>query len=82
MTNNGKIVIDLNGTDEFELCWFKQMLEDEIDDVNGNIENNELWMLGEDDEERKMMYSGNIESYKDYKNRLENALKQIEVCGL
>lgn len=82
MANNGKIVIDLNGTDEFAVCWFQQMIEDEIDDVNGSIANNELWLKGTDNEEEQMMYAGNIESYKEYKSRLEDVLKQMETLGL
>ena len=74
---NNKITINLSGASDNVKEWFKQMLEDEIDDIKGTIENEELWIKGARDEEESAMFEENKKEHEEYLEYLEDALKQL-----
>ena len=71
------ITIDLTNANECIMGWFEELFRNEIDDTAGTIDNERLWAKGSLDEEEEMMHEGNIETLEEYREYLEDALKQV-----
>ena len=74
---NNKITINLSGASDNVKEWFKQMLEDEIDDIKGTIENEELWIKGARDAEESALFEENKKEHEEYLEYLKDAWKQL-----
>lgn len=63
---------------ELTKIWFTELLEREIEEVNGTISNNCLWLHSSKTEEEAEMFSANIASQEEYKQFLLNLKSQVE----
>lgn len=54
--------------------WLSDLLDNEIKDIEGTIENEKLWVVGSSTEEEKLMMEDNIALHKEY----IEVLKQIK----
>lgn len=58
--------------------WLAEMLHHEIEEVNGTISNNRLWLHSSETAEEIDMFSANIESLEEYKSLLLTMQKKVE----
>lgn len=72
------IVLDRQLVGEMQKHWLKTMISDEIDDIDGTIDNEQLWLKGSKDEEEVMLMTDNIKQHNDYKNILLKMLEAVE----
>ena len=62
----------------FEKIWFKEMLDREIEEVKGTIRNQELWVLGSNQDTAELLQE-NLSHLYSYLNMLvtkSNKLKE------
>ena len=70
--------ITINITNEMIGYWLSFMLEAEIGDTEGTIENEKLWAKGSANEDEEQMHLENMETLKEYKNVLTQALNELK----
>ena len=58
--------------------WLAGMVHNEIEQVNGTISNNNLWMHSSETDEEVEMFAENIANLEEYKSVLETMYKKIE----
>ena len=63
---------------EMNKIWLLAMLDNEIEETNGNIANNTFWSLGSETPEIAEEYNQTLLDLEDYKQTLENIKKKIE----
>lgn len=63
---------------EMVKIWLAEMVHQEIEQVNGTISNNRLWLHSSESTEEAEMFTTNIESLEEYKTVLLQMQKKIE----
>lgn len=58
--------------------WLAEMVHREIEQVNGTISNNCLWLHSSESSEEAEMFTANIASLEEYKTVLLQMQKKIE----
>ena len=58
--------------------WLAEMVHREIEQVNGTISNNCLWLHSSESTEKAEMFTANIASLEEYKTVLLQMQKKIE----
>ena len=66
---------------EMVKIWLAEMVHREIEQVNGIISNNCLWLHSSEGTEEAEMFTANIASLEEYKSTLLKMKKQIEEEG-
>ena len=61
--------------------WLAEMVHREIEQVNGTISNNCLWLHSSASSEEAEMFASNIASLEEYKSTLLEMKKQVEEEG-
>ncbi len=62
--------------------WLTEMLHREIEQVNGTISNNNLWLHSCETEEEAEMFTSNIANLEEYKAVLLQMSEQVENGGM
>ena len=70
-----RIVIEVEN--ELQETWLQQMFEREIEETEGTISNEELFVKGSDGEQ-KMLHEMNIRELYSFKSLLEWALRKLK----
>ena len=80
-----KVTIDFSELNDEDLViilqWFENIIDQEIDETNGTIANEELWVKGSDTEEQILMRKENIRTnnlYKDFMTKMLNDVRNIK----
>ena len=63
---------------EMVKIWLAEMVHREIEQVNGTISNNCLWLHSSESAEEAEMFTANIASLEEYKTVLLQMQKKIE----
>lgn len=63
---------------EMVKIWLAEMVHREIEQVNGTISNNCLWLHSSENAEEAEMFTANIASLEEYKTVLLQMQKKIE----
>lgn len=63
---------------EMVKIWLAEMVHREIEQVNGTISNNCLWLHSSESSEEAEMFTANIASLEEYKTVLLQLQKKIE----
>lgn len=63
---------------EMVKIWLAEMVHQEIEQVNGTISNNRLWLHSSESTEEAEMFTTNIASLEEYKTVLLQMQKKIE----
>lgn len=63
---------------EMVKIWLAEMVHREIEQVNGTISNNCLWLHSSESSEEAEMFTSNIASLEEYKTVLLQLQKKIE----
>lgn len=63
---------------EMAKIWLAEMVHREIEQVNGTISNNCLWLHSSESPEEAEMFTANIASLEEYKTVLLQMQKKIE----
>lgn len=63
---------------EMVKIWLAEMIHREIEQVNGTISNNCLWLHSSESSEEAEMFTANIASLEEYKTVLLQMQKKIE----
>lgn len=63
---------------EMVKIWLAEMVHREIEQVNGTISNNCLWLHSSESKEEAEMFASNIASLEEYKELLLEMQKKIE----
>jgi hypothetical protein len=63
---------------EMVKIWLAEMVHREIEQVNGTISNNCLWLHSSESSEEAEMFTSNIASLEEYKTVLLQMQKKIE----
>lgn len=63
---------------EMVKIWLAEMLHREIEEVNGTISNNRLWLHSSETAGEVDMFSANIESLEEYKTLLLTMQRKVE----
>lgn len=63
---------------EMVKIWLVEMVHREIEQVNGTISNNCLWLHSSESSEEAEMFTANIASLEEYKTVLLQMQKKIE----
>lgn len=66
---------------EMVKIWLAEMVHREIEQVNGTISNNCLWLHSSASSEEAEMFTSNIASLEEYKSTLLEMKKQVEEEG-
>lgn len=66
---------------EMVKIWLAEMVHREIEQVNGSISNNLLWLHSSETNEEVEMFASNIASLEEYKSTLLKMQKQVEEEG-
>lgn len=66
---------------EMVKIWLAEMVHREIEQVNGTISNNCLWLHSSESPEEAEMFTANIASLEEYKSTLLEMKKQVEEEG-
>lgn len=66
---------------EMTKIWLAEMLHREIEQINGAISNNCLWLHSSESSEEAEMFTSNIASLEEYKSTLLEMKKQVEEEG-
>lgn len=73
-----KNMIDISNLGEMEREWFKQMIDNEIDDISGTISNERLFAKGADTDEQVMMHEENICRLNGFNDFLRDILTKLD----
>lgn len=63
---------------EMHKFWLEQLYQNEIEEVEGTIENERMWALGGATEEETSMHESNIEELISYKELLEELKEEVQ----
>lgn len=66
---------------EMVKIWLAELFHNEIEQVNGTISNNRLWLHSSENDEEAEMFMQNIESLEEYKQILLDMKQQVEEEG-
>ena len=66
---------------EMVKIWLAGMIHREIEQVNGSISNNCIWLHSSESPEEAEMFTSNIASLEEYKATLLEMEKQVEEEG-
>ena len=69
--------INVSTLDEMQMFWFKKMLTDEIDNLQGTISNERLFQKGSDTQEQVDMHEENICRLVSFEAFLQDIVKQL-----
>lgn len=58
--------------------WLIELYEREIDDTQGTISNEKLWMLGSETKEQEQMHLDNMANLNEYITTLKTLLNDIK----
>lgn len=58
--------------------WLMELYEREIDDTQGTISNEKLWMLGSETKEQEQMHLDNMANLNEYITTLKTLLNDIK----
>lgn len=58
--------------------WLMELYEREIDDTQGTISNEKLWMLGSETKEQEQMHIDNMATLNEYVATLKTLLHEIK----
>ena len=72
------VCVSGNMVGEFQKQWLLNMINEEIDDETGTIENIKLWTKGAKDEVEAAMFKRNLADHVIYKYILRTMKKRIE----
>ena len=62
--------------------WLENLINNEIDDVLGNIENRKIWLLGSNNKEDYQEQLDNLSLYNEYLIALKKLKNRIEMEDL
>lgn len=62
--------------------WLENLINNEIDDVLGNIENRKIWLLGSNNKEDFQEQLDNLSLYNEYLIALKKLKNRIETEDL
>lgn len=62
--------------------WLENLINNEIDDVLGNIENRKIWLLESSDKETSQAQLDNLSLYNEYLIALKKLKNRIEMEDL
>lgn len=62
--------------------WLENLINNEIDDVLGNIENSKIWLLGSNNKEDYQEQLDNLSLYNEYLIALKKLKNRIEMEDL
>lgn len=62
--------------------WLENLINNEIDDVLGNIKNSKIWLLGSNNKEDYQEQLDNLSLYNEYFTALKTLKNRIEMEDL
>lgn len=62
--------------------WLENLINNEIDDVLGNIKNSKIWLLGSNNKEDFQAQLDNLSLYNEYLIALKKLKNRIEIEDL
>ena len=57
--------------------WFRNLFSDEIEETEGTISNEKIWLLGSESIEEAESHNSNIVNLLEYKRALQEMLEQL-----
>lgn len=76
-TMNNRLTINLDMFNECQIEWLTQMFENEIEETEGDLANERLWLNGTVNEEESYSHQENISMKEEYKKELEYIVRKL-----